>query len=77
MADRILSFFRKFKLLSKKQFGFLKSLGTADALSDFAENIYDSLNSKKHNLSILIDLKSAFDTLNHSILIKKNLTLWD
>ena len=46
MADRLLSFFKKFKLFSKKQFGFLKGRSTADALLDFAENIYDSLNSK-------------------------------
>lgn len=71
MANRILSFFQKHSLFSEKQFGFLKKKSTKDALYDFSENIYDALNARKNNISVLIDLKSAFDTVNHSILLSK------
>ena len=71
LTNRILNFFEKFHLFSDKQFGFLKNRSTQDAIFDFTENIYDALNAKLHNISILIDLKSAFDTVNHSILLEK------
>ena len=71
MTNRVISFFDKFKLFSPKQFGFLKNRSTKDALFDFTETVYDALDKKKHNISILIDLKSAFDTVNHEILTSK------
>ena len=71
MANRIVSFFNKHSLFSEKQYGFLKGRSTQEALMNFTENIYDALDAHEHNISILIDLKSAFDTLNHSILISK------
>ena len=71
MANRIVSFFNKHSLFSEKQYGFLKGRSTQDALLNFAENIYDALNAKSYNISVLIDLKSAFDTVNHSILLSK------
>ena len=71
MVNRIISFFHKYSLFSKKQFGFLKGRSTQDAVLNFLESVYDALNSKKHNISILIDLKAAFDTVNHSILLNK------
>ena len=71
MTNRIISFFNKFSLFSQKQFGFLKNRSTQDAILDFTEAIYDALNYGKHNISILVDLKSAFDTVNHEILLGK------
>ena len=71
MANRIVSFFEKFKLFSDKQFGFLKNKSTKDAIFTFTESIYDALDDKNHNISILVDLKAAFDTVNHTILLKK------
>ena len=71
MTNRVVSFFMKFSLFSHKQFGFLKNRSTQDALLDFTENIYDALNISNHNISILVDLKSAFDTVNHNILLNK------
>ena len=71
MANRIVSFFNKFNLFSEKQFGFMKNRSTQDAVMNFTENVYDALNQSKHNVSILIDLKSAFDTVNHDILLEK------
>ena len=71
IAYRILSFFSKHSLFSDKQFGFLKTRSTKDAIFNFTENIYDALDSKSNNISILIDLKAAFDTVNHEILLGK------
>ena len=71
MANRLVSFFEKFELFSDKQFGFLKNRSTQDAIFNFTESIYDSIDSLNHNISILVDLKAAFDTVNHSILLKK------
>ena len=71
MANRIVSFFNKFELFSDRQFGFLKNRSTKDAIFNFTESIYDALDSKNHNISILVDLKAAFDTVNHAILLKK------
>ena len=58
-------------MFSRSQFGFLKSKSTTDALVDLTEHIYEALNDKKHHMSILIDLKKAFDTVNIPILVKK------
>ena len=71
LTNRIVSFFNKFSLFSEHQHGFLKKKSTKDAIFRFLENIYDALDAKQHNISVLIDLKSAFDTVNHSILLKK------
>ena len=71
MVNRLVSFFNKYNLFSKNQFGFLKGKSTADALIHLSEIIYEGLDAKKHNLNILIDLKKAFDTVNHVILLKK------
>ena len=71
MAKRLLSFFDKFKLFSDRQFGFLKNRSTQEAIFNFTESIYDAFDSLNHNISILVDLKSAFDTVNHAILLKK------
>ena len=70
MANRLISFFEKFKLFSDKQFGFLKKRSTQDAVFDFTESIYDAIDSLNHNISILVDLKAAFDTVNTAILLK-------
>ena len=71
MANRLVSFFEKIKLFSDRQFGFLKNKSTQDAVFNFTESIYDALDTLNHNISILVDLKSAFDTVNHVILLKK------
>ena len=71
MTNRLVSFFNKFDLFSHSQFGFLKNKSTTDALVNLTEHIYESLNSKNHHISILIDLKKAFDTVNNSILSRK------
>ena len=71
MVDRLISYFDSTSLLSEFQYGFQKGKSTADALVQLTENIYSSLNEKKHHVSVMIDLTKAFDTVNHEILLEK------
>ena len=71
VKDRLISFFNKFSIISNSQFGFRKGISTSDALIRLTEIIFKSLNDKKFNLVLLIDLKKAFDTVNHDVLLKK------
>ena len=71
ISSRILSFCCKYQIFSKSQFGFLKGKTTSDALIDLTDFIYNSLDKKEHNVTFLVDLKKAFDTVNHSILLRK------
>ena len=41
------------------------------AIIDAIEEITNALDQKKHAVGIFIDLKKAFDTINHSILLNK------
>lgn len=71
MSKRIISYILKYKIICPQQFGFLKGKSTSDAVNSILEFIYNSLNKKEYSISIFLDLKKAFDTVNRQILIKK------
>lgn len=71
IATRLVNYMQKYDMISSKQFGFQKRKNTTDAVVDFVESIYKSLNEKKHVLGITIDLMKAFDMVNHEILLRK------
>uniref|UniRef100_A0A8C6LUY9 Reverse transcriptase domain-containing protein n=1 Tax=Nothobranchius furzeri TaxID=105023 RepID=A0A8C6LUY9_NOTFU len=59
------------EILNDSQYGFRTNHSTSMALMELTEEISEALDKKNHLISIFIDLKKAFDTVDHTILIKK------
>ena len=71
MCNRLKLFFKKNNILYKYQFGFRENHSTAHALIDLMEYINRCLDQGKYVFGIYIDLKKAFDTVPHDILLSK------
>ena len=71
MAKRLLSFCKKFKIITPEQYGFQSGISTCDALIKLTEIIYKSLDEKYHHIVTLIDIRKAFDCVTHEILLEK------
>ena len=71
LYDQLYDYLTKFQLLNDCQFGFRKSHSTATALLDCTNSWYMNIDKKLFSLVVLIDLKKAFDTVDHQILLKK------
>jgi hypothetical protein len=69
--NQIQKYLEQFNLLHNSQYGFRKKRSTSDALIDTIAYIQQQLNNDLSCLTLLIDLKKAFDTVNHSLLIQK------
>ena len=68
---RLYGFFVSNGTLQKSQFGFRKGHSTSHALNYSIHHIEKAIKEGKHVLGIFIDLSKAFDTIDHSILLKK------
>ena len=69
--NRLFNFISHSKIISKQQFGFMKNLGTKDALSYITNKIYNSIDKSKPIIITFLDLAKAFDTVDHEILLEK------
>ena len=70
-SQRLIKFCDKHSLISPKQFGFQRGVSTSDALISLTEEIYSALDKNLHFLAAIIDVKKAFDCVNHNILLLK------
>ena len=68
---RLYEFLEINDILFKNQFGFRKYKSTTHALIQITEQIRKSIENNKFGCGIFIDLRKAFDTVNHKILLKK------
>ena len=71
MHKRLYEFFEEHNILYKFQFGFRKKMSTGHSLIEITEEIKESIDNGKYGCGIFIDLKKAFDTVNHKILLTK------
>ena len=69
--ETIFDFIYKHKILSEKQFGFIKNKEIRDALSYITKRVYENLDKSKPIIVAFLDLAKAFDTVDHNILLHK------
>ena len=58
-------------MLTDQQYGFRKNYSTNEAIFKLIYEVLNALNDKSMVGSIFFDLEKAFDSVNHSLLIKK------
>ena len=68
---RLYSFLEAHSILYHRQYGFRPNHSTIDAILDFAQNIYKSLEKNEVSIGVFLDLSKAFDTIDHNILLSK------
>ena len=71
MSNRLLEFLKLNNILSNCQFGFCKNSSPQLAITQLIDKILQDLANGKYSVSIFLDLKKAFDTLDHNILLEK------
>ena len=69
--NRISVFLETNKLLCDEQCGFRKEHSTTDSIANLTDTLFTAINNKETCLAVFIDLKKAFDTVNHNILLRK------
>ena len=71
VCTRLTSFLDINNLISNSQFGFRKKHSTLHPLVHFLNYVAEALDKKQHCIAIFCDLRKAFDTVNHQILLDK------
>jgi hypothetical protein len=69
--NRLSAFLNFYNLLSNSQYGFRKEHSTIHPLTKFLNFITRAFNDKEHCVAIFCDLRKAFDTVDHEILLTK------
>ena len=67
----MMNFFDKHKVLRSHQCGFRHQHSTEHAILDILSTCYNALESKTFTGLLMLDLKKAFDTVDHKILLRK------
>ena len=73
VSKQLTRFLHVNEILYKHQYGFRAKHGTSHSVLQLTDKIYNSLNEKPSGktLTIFIEIKKAFDTVDHSILLEK------
>jgi hypothetical protein len=71
VQNRLVKYLDLFNLITPQQFGFRSGHSTTHPMTLLLNKVTDALNKKKHSIILFCDLKKAFDTCNHQILLKK------
>ena len=71
VCTRLNSFLAKANVFCRHQFGFRKGVSTSDAIVEFLDQVYGAINDSEIFVTVFLDFKKAFDTVDHLILLQK------
>ena len=71
MHKSLVEFLNEQKILYCKQCGFCKGFSTAHAIINLIDNIESAIDNKQFICGVFIDLRKAFDRVDHNILLEK------
>lgn len=71
LVTRVDNFLRQHDVLYCRQYGFREGSSTWTAASELVDEIYNCLDNRKIEGVLFIDLKKAFDTIDHRVLLRK------
>lgn len=61
----------KHNILYEHQYGFRAKHSTQQAIIELVDKITSAIEKKEYTIGIFLDLSTAFDTVNHEILLSK------
>jgi hypothetical protein len=70
-CNRVTTYLETNSLLTDSQFGFRRNHSTVHPLTKFLNFLASANNNKQHAIAIFCDLRKAFDTCDHVILLSK------
>ena len=76
MYNHLVHFLDSNARLYQNQFGFRQGHSTQQAIITVVEKITSSLDNGDLVIGVFFDLKKAFDTVDHQILLKKTIFVW-
>ena len=71
MVVRLTTYLELYEIVYSNQFGFRQGYSTSHSLISITETIKKTLDNNKYGCGVFIDLRKAFDTVNHGILLQK------
>ena len=71
MYNRLQKYLKEQNILYDKQFGFQTGHSTKHAIVQLVDQTYEAFEKNEYTLGVFIDFSNAFDTVDHSILLRK------
>uniref|UniRef100_A0A1B6MQT2 Reverse transcriptase domain-containing protein n=1 Tax=Graphocephala atropunctata TaxID=36148 RepID=A0A1B6MQT2_9HEMI len=71
MKKKLIGFLQSTDFFGRRQFGFRTGMNTENALINFMTDVYNGINTNKCVSGLFLDIKKAFDTVDHKILLDK------